>query len=108
MTTLTIAPTTGPFDADPDYCQGRADAYDDSHTRTVDQMVVLLSMAVDHAPVRYAQGYAARVTELRLELDVVAAAESELAQTWLARKQGRETSTLHTGNRAHTWKGRRS
>lgn len=82
----------------PDYYNGRADAYDDSHTRTVDEMVALMGMAIDYASIPYAQGYSDRVTELRLELDAVAPMEMELAQTWLARKQGRETSTLH--NRA--------
>lgn len=105
MTTLTIAPAS-PFDMDPDYCLGRAHAYDDSATRTVDEMVALLGMAVDYASVRYAEGYADRVTELRLELDAVAPMEMELAHTWLARKQGRETSPLHTRNR--TRKGHRS
>lgn len=107
MSIQTLAPATGPFDSDPEFCQGRADAYDDSATRTVDEMVVLLSMAVDYAPVRYAQGYAARVAELRLELDAVAPMEMELAQTWLARKQGRETSSLHTRHH-NARKGHRS
>lgn len=93
MTTLTQ--TKDPYRNHPDYYRGRADAYDHSHTRTVDQMVSLMGMAVDYASLPYAHGYADRVNELRLELDVVAGAESEVAQTWLARKQGRETSTLH-------------
>lgn len=88
-----------PYANDPDYYLGRADAYDHSHTRTIDQMVALMSMAIDYATTAYASGYSDRVLELRMELDVVAGAESELAQTWLARKQGRETSSLHTRNR---------
>lgn len=99
MTVQTFAPAENPFARDPDYYLGRADAYDHSHDRTADQMVSLLGMVIDHASIAYASGYADRVTELRLELDVVAAAEAELAQTWLARKQGRETSTLHLRNR---------
>ena len=62
-------------------------------------MVALMSMAVDYASVAYAAGYSDRVTELRLELDAVAPMEMELAQTRWARKQGRETSSLHTRNR---------
>lgn len=103
MTIQTIAPAVSPYANDPEYFLGRADAYDDSATRTVDQMVVLMGMAIDYASIPYASGYSDRVTELRLELDVVAGAESELAQTWMARKQGRETSTLHTRN--HTRNG---
>lgn len=95
MTTMTIAPTSSAAEH-PDYYAGRADAYDDSATRTVDEMVVLASMAIDYASIPYARGYRDRVTELRMETDMVTAAEAELAQTWLARKQGRERSTLHT------------
>jgi hypothetical protein len=95
MTTMTLAPATGGFsDNHPDYYLGRADAYDDARTRTVDELVVLAGMAIDYATIPYAQGYTARVTELRLELDAVAPMEMELAQTWLTRKQGREHSTL--------------
>lgn len=83
----------------PDYYLGRADAYDHSHDRTVDQMVVLTGMAIDYATVAYARGYSDRVTELRLELDAVAPMEMELAQTKWARKQGRETSRLHRRHR---------
>jgi hypothetical protein len=94
MTIQTLAPTNSAHD-DLDYYRGRADAYDHSHTRTIDEMVVLASMAIDHATLPYAMGYTDRVTELRLELDAVAPMEMELAQTWLARRQGREQSTRH-------------
>jgi hypothetical protein len=99
MTTMTPEAVSNPYADEPDYYAGRADAYDHSHTRTVDQMVVLMGMAVDYGSIPYAAGYSDRVIELRLEQDVVAGAESELAQTDLARKQGRETSSLHTRNR---------
>ncbi|WP_055695807.1 hypothetical protein [Streptomyces prasinopilosus] len=89
MSIQTITPITDPYRSHPDYYRGRADAYDDSQTRTVDQMVVLASMAIDHASIPYAFGYSDRVTELRLEQDAVAPMEMELAQTWLARTQGR-------------------
>lgn len=100
MTILTLAPATNGQPEPLDYYLGRADAYDHSHDRTVDQMVVLLGMAIDYATVAYARGYADRVTELRLELDAVAPMEMELAQTRRARQQGRETSTRHTRGRA--------
>ncbi|MGW2384351.1 hypothetical protein [Streptomyces sp. NPDC001658] len=96
MTTATLTTTNAGHGEHPDYYRGRADAYDDSATRTPDQMVALAAMAIDYASIPYARGYADRVTEYRLETDVVAGAESELAQTWLARKQGRQRSTLHT------------
>lgn len=98
MSLMTVAPANNPYANDPDYYLGRADAYDHSATRTVDEMVALMGMAVDYASLPYASGYSDRVTELRLETDVVAGAESELAQTTLARKQGRATPTLHTRN----------
>ncbi|MFD5848332.1 hypothetical protein [Streptomyces chartreusis] len=104
MTIATIAPASANYSQDPDYFRGRADAYDDSRTRTVDQMVVLAGMAIDYASIPYALGYFDRVTELRMETDAVSAAEAELAQTSLARKQGRDTSRLHTAHR----KARRS
>ncbi|RIH58111.1 hypothetical protein D3C59_37280, partial [Streptomyces sp. SHP22-7] len=84
MTIQTLTTTHDPYRSHPDYYRGRADAYDDSHTRTVDQMaLVLMGMAIDYATLPYAHGYADRVNELRLELDVVAGAESEVAQTWM-------------------------
>jgi hypothetical protein len=100
MSLTTIAPVKDPYRNDPDYYLGRADAYDHSQDRTVDQMVVLAGMAIDYASIFYAMGYTDRVTELRLELDAVAPMEMELAQTRLARQQGRETSTLHTRHHA--------
>lgn len=99
MTIQTLTTTHDPYRNHPDYYRGRADAYDDSHTRTVDQMVVLMGMAIDYATLPYAHGYADRVNELRLELDAVAPMEMEIAQTTHARKQGREKSTLHQRNR---------
>ena len=101
MTIATLAPAKDPYRDHPDYFLGRADAYDDSHTRSLDEMVVLVGMAVDYASIPYATGYGDRVLELRLELDAVAPMEMELAQTWQARKQGRETSTLHTTHRSN-------
>ena len=95
MTTMALAPATGGFAHHPDYYRGRADAYDDSHTRTLDQLVVLAGAAIDYASVPYAQGYTDRVTELRLELDAVAPMEMELAHALRDRKQGRTRSALH-------------
>ncbi|MET8571832.1 hypothetical protein [Streptomyces sp. NPDC004783] len=97
MTMQTFNLITNGYNGDPAHSIGRADAYDDSHTHTIEQLVVRAGLYADHHPnLAYAIGYMDRVIEFRLEQDAVAAAESELAQTWLARKQGRETSTLHT------------
>jgi hypothetical protein len=95
MTTMTLAPATGGFAHHPDYYRGRADAYDDSATRTLDQLVAIAGIAVDYATAPYAQGYTARVLELRLELDAVAPMEMELAHAVRDRKQGRSRSTRH-------------
>jgi hypothetical protein len=94
MTTMTLAPATGGFAHHPDYYRGRADAYDDSHTRTLDQLVVLAGAAIDYATVPYAQGYTDRVTELRLELDAVAPMEMELAHALRDRKHHRTHTTV--------------
>lgn len=89
MTTMTLAPAFGNYADDPDYAIGRADAYDDSHTRTVDQLIALASMAVDYASIPYALGYLDRVSELRRETDAVTAAETELAHTPIPKKARR-------------------
>jgi hypothetical protein len=89
MTTMTIAPATGNYADDPDYYAGRADAYDDTAGRTLDELIVLAGMAVDYASIPYALGYLDRVTELRLESDAVTAAETELAHTDLPKKAHR-------------------
>jgi len=97
MSLMTFTSMNDGFTNDPAHYIGRADAYDDAHTLTLDQLTIRAGMYADHHPaLAYAMGYMDRVIEMRLELDAVAAAESELAQTWLARKQGREQSTLHT------------
>ncbi|WP_329376190.1 hypothetical protein [Streptomyces sp. NBC_01483] len=95
MTMQTIAPIGFDHTRDPDYFHGRADAYDDVQTLTLDELVIRSGAATDYASLPYALGYSAVVIELRMEADD----ESEIAQTWLARKQGREKSTLHTARR---------
>lgn len=95
MSITTIAPIGFDHTRDPDYFHGRADAYDDAQTLTLAELVIRSGAATDYASLPYALGYSAVVIELRMEAD----AEAEIAQTWLARKQGRETSTLHTTHR---------
>jgi len=79
MTTAARPPITEQYDSQPDYHQGRADAYDDSRTRTLDELVVHAGASADHATIPYALGYMDRVIELRMELSAVSAAEAELA-----------------------------
>lgn len=79
MSLLTIAPATSGTPEPAAYYLGRADAYDDTHTRTVDQLVALAGIHTDYADLDYARGYLDRVIELRMEDDVMAAVEAELA-----------------------------
>ncbi|MFE9812360.1 hypothetical protein [Streptomyces sp. NPDC005548] len=95
MTTMTISPIGFDHTRDRDYFNGRSDAYDDARTLTLDQLVIRSGAATDYASLPYALGYSAVVIEIRMEAD----AEAEIAQTWLARKQGRETSTRHDNRR---------
>ncbi|MFJ9799908.1 hypothetical protein [Streptomyces sp. NPDC101145] len=83
MTTMTITPALGGFADDPDYAAGRADAYDDSHTLTLDQLQARAAHYIQHAPIARATGYADRVLEYRRETAAVTAAETELAHTGL-------------------------
>jgi hypothetical protein len=101
MTTMTLAPATGGFSADDlDRAAGRADAYDDHNTLTIDQLNVRADYLIDYHPnLAYAQGYSAYVKGAQLEQACATTAQAEDAQTWLARKQGRETSTLHQRGR---------
>jgi hypothetical protein len=97
MSLMTFNRMNNGFADDPAHAIGRADAYDDAHTLTIDELIVRAGLYADYHPsLAYAMGYMDRVIEMRLEQAAVAAAEGELAQTWLARKQGRERSTLHT------------
>lgn len=99
MTTMTIAPAAGGFAHHPDYYRGRADAYDDSQTRTLDQLVALAGAAIDYATIPYAHGYTDRVTELRLETDAVAPMEMELAHAVRERQHTRTRPARRTGCR---------
>lgn len=82
MTTMTIA-VVNTDEQDP-YYAGRADAYDDSATLTIEQLVVRAGTYADYANVMYALGYMDRVIEFRMERDAVTAAETELAHTDVA------------------------
>jgi hypothetical protein len=81
MSELTLTTTPGGYRHDPQYAAGRADAYDDSHTRTLDQLIALATEYVEHAHLLRALGYCDRITEVRMERETVAAAETELAHT---------------------------
>lgn len=87
---MTVTPATGGFSNTPTYFEGRADAYDDSKTLTLAELVVRAGANADfHPSLAYALGYMDRVIELRLEGDAVTAAEFELAYTDLPRKEAR-------------------
>ena len=80
MSLMTFTLVNGGFAGDPAHAAGRADAYDDAHTLTVEQLVIRAGMYADHHPdLPYAVGYMDRVIEMRLELDAVSGAEAELA-----------------------------
>jgi hypothetical protein len=83
MSLMTLAPAADGFSADDlDRAAGRADAYDDSKTLTVDELIVRAGANTDYHPsLAYALGYMDRVIEFRLELDAVSGAEFELAYT---------------------------
>jgi hypothetical protein len=81
MSIQTIAPIGGSFAHDPQYANGRADAYDDSHTLNVDELSVRASLHAEHGDLAFAFGYADRVLEIRMEQAAVTAAETELAHT---------------------------
>ncbi|MGA5670007.1 hypothetical protein ACPCTG_31570 [Streptomyces pseudogriseolus] len=102
MSTATPDIVTNPFAADPFYALGVADAYDeykageDIHNlyRRADEM--LDAAPTDASPANfYVCGYANTVRGLLNTHIAQINAQAEVAQTWLARKQGRETSTLH-------------
>lgn len=80
MSLMTFDLVSGGFAGDPAHAAGRADAYDDAKTLTTDELVIRAGMYADHHPsLPYAVGYMDHVIEIRLELDVTAGAETELA-----------------------------
>lgn len=82
MSLMTFDLVSGGFSGDPAHAAGRADAYDDAKTLTVERLVVRAGMYADHHPsLAYAIGYMDHVIEMRLEADVTAGAEAELAWT---------------------------
>lgn len=80
MTAMTID-TNGTSEPDP-YYAGRADAYDDSATLTIPELIVRAWLYADHHPdLMYTLGYMDRLLELRRENAAVKEAETELAHT---------------------------
>jgi hypothetical protein len=109
MTQTTIPHNPPPFSLNPDFARGRADAYDDSqrhHPATLQDFahhaLDFITPTSSRAQHLYAAGYARAALENlqhHLAEEEAKATQIEQAQTWLARKQGRETSTLHTRRR---------
>jgi len=115
MSIQTLTPAVSPYARDPFYAMGVADAYDEHRAgenvhdlkRRAEEMLDADSR--DSVPADlYILGYATTVLGLMNSHIAQTNAESEVAQTWLARKTGRDTSTLHTRNRTHARKGHRS
>lgn len=78
---IQILEPINPYIGEPDYYRGRADAYDLSQTRTLDELIRLGHNVADHATDAYLFGYDSRVSEVRLERAAVRVAEIELAYT---------------------------
>jgi hypothetical protein len=107
MTTMTPEATTpNPFARDPFYALGVADAYDEHQAGTdVHTLMRRADEMLDGAPTGlvpanlYVCGYAMTVRGILNGHIAQINAQAEVAQTWLARKQGREHSTLHDTHR---------
>ena len=119
MTTMTPETTTpSPFANDPFYCLGVADAYDEYQAgESIDTLKVRASELLDadypktphvQPAELYRLGYGNSVAGLIGGHIATVNAQCEVEQTRLARKQGRETSTLHTRNRTRTRTSRRT
>ncbi|MFE6412621.1 hypothetical protein ACFVOR_37440 [Streptomyces sp. NPDC057837] len=113
MTTMTPeANTPSPFASDPFYALGVADAYDehaagvDIHAlkRRADEMLDAAPQGLVPANL-YVCGYGNTIASILNGHIAQINAQTEVAQTWLARKQGRETSRLHQAHRHPTRKG---
>lgn len=81
MSLMTFAPTPNQFGNHPEYAAGRADAYDDETTLTIDALRARGALYAEHAHLLRALGYMDRIQEIRREQTAVAAAETELAHT---------------------------
>lgn len=102
MTTATIAPAANAFARDPFYALGVADAYDEHRAGTNVHDLKRRAEEMLDADTRgslpaelYLFGYANTVIGLMNSHIAQIGAESDVAQTWLSRKQGRTTSTRH-------------
>lgn len=105
MTIQTLAPAVSPFARDPFYAIGVADAYDeyqageDIHLLKARAEEMLAADTHGSLPAElYLVGYANTVIGLMNGHIAQINAQTEVAQTWLARKQGRETAARHIRN----------
>lgn len=106
MTVQTFTPPTSPYARDPFYALGAADAYDEHKAgENVHDLLRRADEMLDNAPTGpvpanyYVCGYANTVRGLLNSHIAQINAQADVAQTWLARKQDRETSTLHQRHR---------
>jgi hypothetical protein len=111
MSVMTTAPAVSPFARDPFYAMGFADAYDEyAAGESIDTLKRRAAelLDADYPKTRHVQpaelyrlGYGNSVAVLMNGHIATINAQTEVAQTWLARKQGRETSTLHARHNRH-------
>ncbi|MEW2402211.1 hypothetical protein [Streptomyces sp. NPDC046862] len=109
MTVQTVTNAVSPFARDPFYAMGVADAYDEYHAgETIDTLKRRAAELLDaeypqtqhvQPAELYRLGYGNAVAGLMNGHIAQINAQADVAQTWLDRKQGRDTSTLHTRNR---------
>ncbi|WP_432185431.1 hypothetical protein [Streptomyces tendae] len=108
MTMPTYTPPTSPYARDPFYALGAADAYDEHHNglnihdlqRRANEMLDIPSTGSDSTDL-YVAGYGNAVVGILRTHIAQINAQTEVSHRWLARKQGRETSTLHQRHRTH-------
>jgi hypothetical protein len=110
MTTMTIASPVSPFANDPFYAMGVADAYDEYQAgesidtlkrRAAELLDADYPKTTDIQPAElYRLGYGHSIAGLMNGHIATVNAQTEVAQTWLDRKQGRSRSTLHTSRRS--------
>lgn len=108
MSLMTPETAASAFARDPFYAMGVADAYDEYQAgESIDTLKTRASQLLDadypktqhvQPAELYRLGYCTSIAGLISGHIATVNAQAEVAQTWLDRKQGRTTSTLHTRN----------
>jgi hypothetical protein len=109
MSLMTVTPAVSPFANDPFYALGLADAYDEHQNGT--PIDVLKARAAELLDAEYPKtkhvqpaelyriGYATGIAGILNSHIATVNSQAEVAQTWRARKQGRQTSTRQHATR---------